>query len=171
MKRILILLTLTLTVLLMCSCNGTKNPTTKEDEQNMFFKKKQVTAFENILIRESGMRVTEEYEIIGKGDYCEISLYQIIFVQNSNEDKRVLMQSTQYDIQDFIKMMNECGFASWNGFEGKHPKNVHDGIMFKLYATINDGDTVSANGSENFPKNYKKFMGEIKSILNSQNVQ
>ena len=64
--------------------------------------------------------------------------------------------------------MNECGFASWNGFDGKHPKNVSDGIMFSLFAVINDGMKVNAKGSENFPKNYKTFMGEVKSILNGQ---
>jgi len=137
----------------------------KKEETNMFFKKKQVEAFETVTIREISMRTTEEYQLICKGDLCDISMYQIIPIPNSHDDDRVLVQSDEYSTRDLVNLMNECGFASWDGFSGKHPKNVCDGIMFTVNAVVNSGKTVKASGSENFPKHYKRFMGEIKGLL------
>ena len=44
----------------------------------MFFEKKQLTSFESILIRESGMRFRVEYEIRPSGGNAQISLYRIM---------------------------------------------------------------------------------------------
>ena len=161
MKKISLISASILIILFVAACVNT----TEKEVEDMFFKKKQVESFETITIRESGMRVTEEYVITNKGDVCEISLYQLTPISGTYDDKRTLLKSTEYDTREFVALMNNCGFASWNGFEGKHPKNVSDGIMFRLNAVINDGETVSADGSQNFPKNYKSFMSEIKSIL------
>lgn len=161
MKRILFFLSAILIILFTSSCTNIE----EKGEKDVFFKKKQVGTFDKVTIRESGMRVTEEYEIVNNGDICEISLYQLIPVSGTYEDKRTLMQSAEYDTQKLITLMNNCGFASWNGFEGKHPKNVSDGIMFRLEAEINDGEKIKAHGSENFPKGYKEFMREIRTIL------
>lgn len=167
MKKFWAFITSLLILLTASSCNG-KNSPEKEDETYMFFEKKQVETFQSVLVRESGMRVTEEYEIINKGDICEIALYQLVPVPGTYDDERTLLRRAEYNTQEFVDLMNECGFVSWNGFDGKHPKNVSDGIMFSLFAVINDGMKVNAKGSENFPKNYKKFMGEVKNILNGQ---
>lgn len=164
MKKIFTALALILILIFTASCADT----TEKEAEDMFLKKKQVESFENITIRESGMRVSEEYEIINKGDICEISLYQLIPIQGTYDDERILLQSAEYKTADLLVLMNDCGFASWNGFEGKHPKNVSDGIMFRLFAVINDGEEISAQGSQNFPKNYNEFVKQIKTILSEQ---
>lgn len=164
MKKFLAFIASLLIILTASSCNG-KNPPEKEDETYMLFSKKQVESFETITIRESGMRVIEEYKIINKGDICEISFYQIVPISGTYNDQYTLLKSAEYDTEKLIALMNECGFASWNGFDGKHPKNVHDGIMFGLDAVINGNETVTARGSQNFPKKYKEFMAKIKDIL------
>ncbi|MBE6681102.1 MAG: hypothetical protein E7600_02290 [Ruminococcaceae bacterium] len=161
MRKTLIIPLLALILLFTASCTSI----TEKEAEDMFLKKKRVKSFESITIRESGMRVIEEYAIMNKGDVCEISLYQLIPISGTYDDERILLQSVEYKTEDMIALMNDCGFASWDGFEGKHPKNVSDGVMFTLSAVINDGQKVSAHGSQNFPKDYKSFIGKIKDIL------
>ena len=64
-----------------------------------------------------------------------------------------------------LELMNTCGVICWDGFHGKHPKNVKDGIMFDFRATVNDGQEIHADGSENFPKGYHDFVRELNKIL------
>lgn len=161
MKKILTIPVLTLLLLFTAACTNTA----KKEAEDMSLNNKQVESFESITIRESGMRVTEEYVIINKGDICEISRYQLIPISGTYDDEHILLQSAEYKTEDMIALMNDCSFASWDGFEGKHPKNVSDGVMFTLSAVINDGQEVSAHGSQNFPKDYKAFMDKIKDIL------
>jgi len=42
---------------------------------------------------------------------------------------------------------------------------VKDGIMFDFRATVNDGQEIHADGSENFPKGYHDFVRELNKIL------
>ena len=129
----------------------------------MLFEKKQLTSFESILICESGMRFRVEYEITPKGENAQISLYRIMI--RDRKDVRELDSQTEMSLDEFIVLCNRCGFMSWNGFHGAHPKNVRDGIMFSLKATVNGGEEITAEGSENFPKHYREFVGELNNAL------
>lgn len=53
---------------------------------------------------------------------------------------------------------------SWNKFD-KNKKHVLDGTGFSLSAKFEDGKTISAEGSNAFPKNYSEFSGGIVEIL------
>ena len=55
----------------------------------------------------------------------------------------------------------------WNGFHGKHPRNVRDGEMFTFAAVVNEGEKISADGSENFPKNYRELKERLHVLLES----
>ena len=114
----------------------------------------EITSFESLNLRFSGMRVTEEYEIISKGETSEISYYHIKY---GGEEERELQESAVCDTQDVIDILNECKVGKWNGFHGKHPKGVLDGRMFTLTAVVNQNEKIRAEGSENFPKNFNKF--------------
>ena len=129
----------------------------------MFFEKKQLTSFESILIRESGMRFRVEYEIEPKDDKAQISLYRIMI--RDREDVRELDSQAVMSRDEFIALCNRCGLMGWNGFHGAHPKGVHDGIMFTLEARVNGGEKIKAEGSENFPKHYREFVSELSSAL------
>ena len=124
----------------------------------------EITSFESLTLRFSGMRVTEEYEIIANGDKTEISYYHIKF--SGGEDERELQNSAECDTQEVIDILNDCKAGKWNGFHGKHPKGVLDGRMFTLTASVNGGERLYADGSENFPKNFRAFEEWINKKLN-----
>ena len=123
---------------------------------------KKVENFTSIALKELGMRGSQIYEILPKDTEAEISLYDIIIVDR--KDQKRLAKLATCDKQIIIDIINDFGILSWDGFHGKHPKGVLDGIMFDFNAVIDD-KTIQADGSENFPKNYKEFRHKIQEIL------
>ena len=81
------------------------------------------------------------------------------------EDELVLESTAPCGVQTMIELMNTCGILRWDGFHGKHPKNVSDGIMFCFEATVNGGQMIRAEGSANFPKGYHKFVRALDAML------
>ena len=110
-----------------------------------------VTECSSLSLRLSGMRITEEYEVICNGDTAEISHYY--FTYSDGAEQKELQSSAVCPAEDFISVLNECNIIKWNGFYGEHPRGVTDGTMFDLTATVN-GAEISAHGSQNFPKNF-----------------
>lgn len=53
-------------------------------------------------------------------------------------------------------LFRECGVTDWDGFQGSN-SHVLDGKMFSFEATLADGTTVSASGSNAFPKGFREF--------------
>ena len=115
----------------------------------------EITDFESINLRFSGMRITEEYEILNKGENSEISHYYIKYTQGGEE--RELQKRAVCETKEVVDILNECSAGKWNGFQGKHPRGVMDGRMFTLEAKVNGGQKLYADGSENFPKNFNTF--------------
>ena len=130
----------------------------------MFEKKKLITDFELFSLNETTMRASYVYEIVRKGELAEVSLYDIMYI--NEEDKKQLRNRTVCTAAEIIGMLNSCGVLSWNGFVGNHPRGVSDGKMFRLSAVVNGGLTVSANGSENFPPHYRELIDSLYMILN-----
>ena len=109
------------------------------------------------------MRFSNEYEIINKGEKTEISLYLRKYL--NGEEKWILDEKTETETESFVAFLNSVNFVSWNGFNGKHPKNVLDGTMFRMTAKISGENFINAEGSENFPKGYKAFVKELDCML------
>ena len=103
----------------------------------------------------SGMRVSEAYEIKTAENRAEISYY--VFTYKNGKEEKVLKKRTACETQAVIDMLNEVEFVKWNGFHGDHPKGVLDGTMFRLTATLNGGQKLSAEGSQNFPKHFQQL--------------
>ena len=103
------------------------------------------------------------YTLEGEGDTTQLRRYRETY--RGGEDELVLESSVPCDAQTMIELMNTCGILRWNGFHGKHPKNVSDGIMFRFEATVNGGQEIFADGSENFPKGYREFVRALNSML------
>ena len=122
-----------------------------------------IFSFDEINIKISGMRLTSKYKIINKGEKTEIFLYHKNY--SDGEERPVLEKTAETETEEFIEFLNFCNFGSWNGFYGEHPKNVRDGIMFNLTATINEGEILKAEGSENFPDGYRDFIKELGRLL------
>ena len=128
-----------------------------------------IRSFEIITLRLSGMRGSTEYEIIDKNGTCTVTFYRIRF--SDGEDKRVADKQVICKNADILKLMNDCRILNWDGFEGKHPRGVHDGIMFSFEAVVNDHQIITAHGSENFPKYYREFLRELNLMLEKHTVQ
>ena len=124
----------------------------------------EIRSFETINLRISGMRVTQEYEILCRGGETEVLLYQIFYA--NGKDERRFEKSAVVKTEEMLETLNSCGFSGWNGFKGEHPKNVSDGDMFRLEAVINDSEKIYAEGSANFPKGYSEFVKKLNKLLN-----
>ena len=127
------------------------------------FKKEKITSFEKVIIRESGMRVCEETEILFKEGKAEITKYLIRYA--SDKDVREPMAKAECDSEEFIETLNKFNVMSWDGFSGKHPKGIKDGIMLHFEAYVNDGKKIRAEGSQNFPKNYRELRDWLRKKL------
>lgn len=125
-----------------------------------------ITSFEIVTLRLSGMRFTTEYEIVMKDKEAEVVEYAIRY--EKNEDKRIPQRQTVCSADRILKLLNDCELVSWDGFHGKHPKNVKDGIMFSLNATVNGDRKIRAEGSENFPNHFRELRDGLHAILSQK---
>ena len=57
-----------------------------------------------------------------------------------------------------MKLLNDCELTAWDGFHGKHPSGVKDGIMFSLQATVNNGRKIKAEGSGKFSEAFQGIL-------------
>ncbi|MBR2080526.1 MAG: hypothetical protein IJ980_02695 [Oscillospiraceae bacterium] len=113
-----------------------------------------------------GMRGGYVYKFEGESDVTELRRYREAY--SGGEDELVLESSVPCGVQTMIELMNTCGILRWDGFHGKHPKNVSDGIMFRFEATVNGGQEIFADGSANYPKGYHEFVRDLDAILAEQ---
>ena len=124
---------------------------------------KTVTSVEVMTLTLRGMRGGFVYKFEGEGDAAELRRYREIYANGENE--LALEESVPCGTQTMIDLMNTCGIIHWDGFHGKHPRNVRDGIMFTLSAAVNGGQTIYADGSANFPKGYHEFVRALDAML------
>ena len=127
-----------------------------------------LTSFEKITLRVIGMRYDIEYEILNKPPKAVLSLCRISYKDGLN--KRVIEKSAVTDTEMMLEIFNLCKIISWDDFHGNHPKDVKDGVMFKFQAEVNEGQTVYAEGSENFPKGYREFVSRLNLILENDRL-
>ncbi len=128
--------------------------------------RKTVASMESMTLTLQGMRFTNVYEIVNKDGKTEIGRFRKRYAQG--KDTLELEASAVCDTADFIDLLNACGVLCWDGFHGKHPKNVKDGIMFDFSAIVNGGQKIQADGSENFPEGYHTFVRELDKMLAAQ---
>lgn len=128
---------------------------------------KTVTSVDRMTLVLCGMRGSSVYKFESEANQTELRLYREKY--SGKETILELEQSVVCSPETIINLMNTCGVIHWKGFHGKHPKNVCDGIMFRFEATVNGGQTISADGSENFPKGYREFVSVLNSMLTESN--
>ncbi len=125
--------------------------------------KKTVTSVEDMKLIIRTMRGGYVYKFEGEGDETELRFYRETY--RGGEDELLLELSVSCGEKTMIELMNSFGILRWNGFHGKHPRNVNDGTMFIFTATVNDGQEIFADGSENFPKGYHEFVSALNVML------
>lgn len=149
-KTLLRVTVLTVTALFgLCSCAGNY--------------KKTVTSVEEMTLTLRGMRGSFVYKLEEMDGKTKLCYYREVY--SNNKDTLELLRSAECDRQGIIAIMNECAVMRWDGFHGKHPKNVHDGIMFTFKAAVNGGNELYADGSANFPKGYREFVEALNKML------
>ena len=124
-----------------------------------------ILSFETVTLRISGMRGTTDYEIVMKGDAAQVTEYRIRY---DMDEKRVPERQAACSAEKVMKLLNDCELTAWDGFHGKHPSGVKDGIMFSLQATVNNGRKIKAEGSENFPKHFREFRDGLHAMLSQK---
>lgn len=125
--------------------------------------KEAITSVETMTLTLRGMRGSYVYTITADADQTELRRYREVYA--GGETTLVLEASTACGGQEIVELMNACDIPRWNGFHGKHPKHVSDGIMFTFSATVNGGQTISADGSANYPKGYHEFVRTLNAML------
>ncbi len=165
MKRIILAKSIKITLaavavllfLLMTACTNT--------EEDM----KQITSFDTITISITGtMASTEEYELVRTADGVDFSYYSGGWNFNEDMDREECLinrvAGNEENYQQMLALLNECEVMEWNGFNESNP-NVLDGESFSFSATVNDGTTISAGGSNAYPKNYATLLHAIEAIV------
>lgn len=127
-----------------------------------------ISSFEIVTLRLSGMRFTNEYEIVMKDQEAEVVEYEIRYRKEEGKT-RVPVSKAVCSADRMLTLLNDCELISWDGFHGAHPKDVRDGIMFSLKATVNGARKIEADGSENFPNHFRELWNGLDNILRSQN--
>ena len=128
------------------------------------FRQEAITSFSEIRLKISGMRITEVYEILCRGEETEISQYWLRY--ENHEEKYDLQKRAIVPSGDMLALLNQCKILKWNGFSGKNPPHVLDGTMFGFTATVNENRNICASGSNNFPKHYRDFIDALHRMLN-----
>ena len=131
----------------------------------MFFKKAKydrdapkigrIESFEFIKLHLSGMRLTEDIEITPQGEESLICSYKYVYRPGGHD--RELDVCAVRPAAEVLEVLNSCEIGNWSGFHGPHPPHVLDGTMFSLDASVNGGEKLRADGSENFPPKYREF--------------
>lgn len=129
---------------------------------SLFKKKEEAVSFETITLKISGMRGSEEYEIVCKGDVSELTHY--LYFYRDGKETREPQNSVTLDNSQVLTLLNGCNVIGWNGFSGANPRGVLDGRMIQFNAAIN-GRKIYASGSNNFPKHYREFRDGLYDFL------
>ena len=159
MKRVFTFLLLSAAMVLVTSvsqASGTETPA------------ETVGSFEIVTLRLSGMRFTSEYEVVMNGENAEVVKYEIRYRKEEGRVREPVSKAV-CDAGRVLTLLNKCELISWDGFHGAHPKDVRDGIMFSLKATVNGGRNITADGSENFPDHFRELWKGLDAILRGQN--
>lgn len=122
-----------------------------------------IISFGYVRLHMSGMRSSNDYEIVKKDGAAEICEYQYRCVENGFD--RVPVRRAVCGEDEVLGLLNDCGIYGWNGFHGKHPKHVCDGTAFTFEAGVNDGDIIKADGSENFPPHFRDLTNGLYGLL------
>ena len=157
-----VILVVSVAVIVLRGKGGDEKETTnpvKETKVTEPKEKTEVQDFEEIHLRvtHSPRGGSYTYEILCEGDKSVINKKD-----NYRDDE--LVATVTIDTNLVINILNECDILSWDGFNGKRPKDVQDGTDFYFDAKIN-GKDIEAEGHTVFPESYNPFVKWIDSAL------
>ena len=110
------------------------------------------------------MRGTYGYMVSKRNDAFFLDRYQMYYLNREKEMR--IEASKQIEITSFSQELNNLNVGSWNGFDGKRPKNVLDGRMFNLEINFDNDKTLVASGDENYPPHFRELEDYLYYLLN-----
>lgn len=125
-------------------------------------KKKDVSAFEKLTFSLSAMRYHHEYVITRDGDNATLEFYNGYF---RHDEERESEKTVSLSAAEIVKLLKDCGVDRWDGFSGKNPRGMLDGIMFNFTADLGEEGRIYASGSNNFPRGYSDFRDALEAII------
>lgn len=127
-------------------------------------------SFERITLSITGMRAsTREYELLKTETGMLATMYDgpWLYIDDIKREDCQLSQGigTERDYRKVTEMLSRLGVERWDGFCDSNP-NVLDGESFTLEIILTDGNTISASGSNAYPKNYREFFDCLDEAVN-----
>ena len=113
------------------------------------------------------MRYMHEYEIIIDGEEAKLLFYENAWA----DEERIPLKQILCSKDEILQLLNDYTVFRWDGFFGKHPRNVSDGEMFLFQALVNEGEKIRAEGSENFPKHYSELKNSLRKLLDREEIK
>lgn len=118
-----------------------------------------ISSVEKLSLRISGMRSEVIYEIAENDGHAVLTLYRVTI------DEKIPEKTVACGTDEILDLLNSCGVIRWNGFHGKHPRDVLDGDMFDFCATVNGEVVIKADGSACFPSGYRELVRGLLNLL------
>ena len=141
-------------LLLLCGCGAAKEPSSQVEADGEVM---DITVF-SFSHTASNAEECYRFQVSREGDEVRLYAEELFYggrVADTAIDAAVLEQ--------LCALAGTYGVAGWDGFD-KTKRNVRDGSNFALEILLEDGSTVSASGSNAFPKNYAEVHGEIRAL-------
>jgi len=124
---------------------------------------KEIATVEALTLRIMNMRDVKVYQILCEGKAMYLQRFREYYIDGAPH--RELEKSVSCEQETLVALLNRCGAFRWDGFHGKHPRDVCDGTMFTFTASVDAARTIRADGSENFPKGYREFVRALNEML------
>lgn len=139
----------------------------------------QPVLFESFRFHIIGMSVEADVVVGGKTEtgayleYCtEIERYNS--ESGEEETERYDIHRIEGDEQFYhtlCQLLGVYGVTGWDGFVGKNPPGVRDGESGSFRATLSDGSTIEAHGSNNFPQNYHSLYSLLRKMVDEKSTE
>lgn len=72
--------------------------------------------------------------------------------------------------RELCTLLGNCRIDKWEGFHGDNPPGILDGSSMSFEAVLGDGKQISAYGSNNFPRNYGKFVNALRNMTTLEKI-
>lgn len=92
--------------------------------------------------------------------------------ENDVDEKNIIAEITGDSAfyEEISALLGSYRVMEWDGFSGPNPPGVLDGESGGFEAKLTDGGTISAHGSNNFPKNFSFLMRKLRERLQYEEI-
>lgn len=170
-----------LSLVFSVSCQSANHQNGQNQQSNtmksLFMSSKSIE-FDSFRLEIHGMSALAEVyagEKTEKGVHLEYFLSRKSWDDSINDYSETKMMVHAIDggqqlYDEVCQLFSECRIDKWDGFSAKNPHGVYDGSMMNFMATLSDGSTIFASGSNNFPKNYGEFKSALRKMTTTEKI-